>query len=70
MFHAETGELAATSEQLAMHVDMTAASQRAISAEPMTRPSELMATHQALPSPDRVGQRMGIRRKSGSSIRQ
>ena len=63
MFHAETGELAATSEQLAMHVDMTTRASAPFPDPQLHAIEALMAAHRALSTPDRVGQRMGIRRK-------
>ena len=62
MYHAETGELAATSEQMALHVDM---SERRASPFPDTaqgKISTLMAAHQDLAQPDQVGNVIGIRR--------
>jgi len=64
MFHAETGQLAATSEQLAMHVDMRQRASAPFPQQPYQAICELMARHRSLPVPERVGQRMGIRRKS------
>ena len=65
MFHAESGELAATSEQLAMHVDMQQRSSAPFPEQPYLAISKLMAIHKSLPVPERVGQRMRIRRKPG-----
>jgi acyl-CoA thioester hydrolase len=62
MYHAETGELAATSEQMALHVDM---SERRASPFPNTaqeKISALMAAHQDLEKPEQVGTVIGIRR--------
>ena len=62
MYHAETGELAATSEQMALHVDM---SERRASPFPDTaqgKISTLMAAHQDLEKPEQVGTVIGIRR--------
>lgn len=63
MYHAGTGELAATSEQLAMHVDMTARASAPFPDPQLHAIEALMVAHRALATPDRVGQRMGIRRK-------
>ncbi len=62
MYHAETGELAATSEQLALHVDM---SERRASPFPdaaQEQISALMTAHQGLARPQQVGNIIGIRR--------
>jgi acyl-CoA thioester hydrolase len=62
MYHAATGELAATSEQMALHVDM---SERRASPFPDTAQEKiaaLMAAHQDLEKPEQVGNVIGIRR--------
>jgi acyl-CoA thioester hydrolase len=64
MVHAETGELAATSEQLAMHVDMKQRASAPFPARQMQAIEELMSLHESLPRPERVGRRMGIRHKA------
>jgi acyl-CoA thioester hydrolase len=65
MFHAQSGELAATSEQLAMHVDMQQRASAPFPAEQYQNICELKARQKSLEMPARVGQRMGIRHKSG-----
>lgn len=64
MMHAQTNELAATSEQLALHVDMEKRSSSAFPASRLRNIAALRQAHQALPFPSRAGQRIGIRRKS------
>ena len=62
MYHAQTGELAATSEQMALHVDM---SERRASPFPdaaQQKISTLMDSHRELPRPEQVGNVIGIRR--------
>lgn len=63
MYHAQHGYLAATSEQLALHVDM--ASRRAAPFPDAVRQriDALHAGHRALPRPERAGRTIGIRRK-------
>lgn len=63
MYHKEQGFLAATSEQLALHVDM--ASRRAGAfPEPVLNQLEAMSkTHFNLLMPDQVGHQIGIKRK-------
>ena len=60
MYHGETGNLAATSEQLALHVDMRTRRATPFPDDVMTRLEELMAQHIELPTPERVGHVMGI----------
>lgn len=67
MFHAETGELAATSEQLALHVDMESRRSAPFPEEIQARIERLMRAHAELPTPERVGRRMGIRRAADVS---
>jgi acyl-CoA thioester hydrolase len=62
MFHGRTGELAATSEQLALHVDMGSRRSAPFPERIQNRIERLMRAHTQLPTPERVGQRMGIRR--------
>jgi carnitine 3-dehydrogenase len=64
MFHATTGELLATGEQMLLHVDMKAGR-----AAPMPNwlLNHVLATHTAhaaLPRPAQAGASIGIRRKT------
>ncbi len=63
MFHAEKGYRAATSEWLAIHVDMAARRSVPLPSGARDKLVEIMAAHQALPRPELAGQAMGIRRK-------
>ena len=63
MYHAEKGYLAATSEQLALHIDMESRSSAAFPEHIQEKLSRLMADHASLPRDERVGHVMGIRRK-------
>ena len=63
MFHAEKGYLAATSEQLALHVNMESRRSAAFPQHIQKKLSQLMADHASLPRDERVGHIMGIRRK-------
>ena len=63
MYHAETGELAATSEQLGLHVDMTARRAAPFPEDAQQRISTLMDAHRDLPTPDQIGGVIGIRRR-------
>lgn len=63
MYHADQDYLAATSEQLALHVSMTSRSTSPFPDDVQVRIGELMAAHGELPMPTQVGQIMGIRRR-------
>lgn len=63
LYHAEEGWISATSEQLSLHIDMT---QKKV----VPWPDDIRAllqgmldAHSVLPMPERVGRRIGIRRK-------
>ena len=62
MYHAEKKYLAATAEQLALHVDMTSRRTAPFPADVQVGLAKLMQTHQSLETPAEVGRRMGIRR--------
>jgi acyl-CoA thioester hydrolase len=62
MYHGSEGYLAATSEQLALHVDMANRRTAPFPAAVQTRLAALMTAHAALPRPPQVGRVMGIRR--------
>ena len=64
MYHADQGYLAATSEQLALHVSMTSRSTGPFPEDIQARLGELMTAHRNLPTPAQVGRVMGIRRSS------
>jgi acyl-CoA thioester hydrolase len=64
MYHAEKGFLAATDEQLMVHVDM---SERRVAPMPvvtLARLEALKAVHAKLPKPEQAGSVIGIRRKN------
>ena len=63
MYHAEKGYLAATSEQLALHVDMESRRSAPFPEHIQEKLAMLMADHASLPHDERVGHVMGIRRK-------
>ena len=64
MFHAEEGWLAATSEQLAIHVDMEARRSAPFAPELQRRFAGVLARHEVLPRPERAGRSIGIVRKT------
>ena len=63
MYHGEEGFLAATSEQLALHVDMNERRSGPFPAGAWAMISKLKEAHAGLPRPEQVGSVMGIRRK-------
>ena len=64
MFNAETGELAATSEQLALHVDMTSRRSAPFPDVALEKITSLHSAHAGLEKPAQLGQVIGIRKKS------
>lgn len=63
MFHADDGYLAATAEQLAIHVDMNERRSAPFPADVSGRLERLMASHGALPTPGYLAEPIGIRRR-------
>lgn len=64
MYHAEQGYLAATSEQLALHVDMGSRRAAPFADEVMTRVDSLFEAHRRLDPPEQAGRVIAIRRKA------
>lgn len=64
MYHGAEGYLAATSEQLALHVDMGTRRTAPFPPDVQARLNDLMAAHQGIARAPQVGRVMGIRRKS------
>ena len=64
MFHETEGWLAAASEFMCMHVDMEAKKSAPFPEDILTNIDAMYQQHKHLPWPDRVGQVMGIRRKT------
>jgi acyl-CoA thioester hydrolase len=63
MYHAEGGYLAATSEQLALHVDMGSRRAAPFPDAVQERLRRMMASHGPLPRPPQVGRVIGIPRR-------
>jgi acyl-CoA thioester hydrolase len=61
----EDGWLAATSEVLTLHVDMSGPKVAPFPQDIKDRLDAMRAAHAALPRPERAGRSIGIRRKSG-----
>ena len=63
MRHGTRGYIAATCEQLALHVDMTNRRTTPFSDATQVRIAEMMSAHAHLTKPEQVGQSIGIRRR-------
>lgn len=62
MTNRTTGDIAATSEQLALHVDMTTRRSAPFPEPVLARIAELHAAHRNLPVPELLGRVIGIRK--------
>jgi acyl-CoA thioester hydrolase len=62
MYHGTEGYLAATSEQLALHVDMSTRRTAPLPATVQAALTAMLAEHAQLPRPAQVGRVIGIRR--------
>ena len=60
LFHAEAGWVSATSENLSLHVDMTASKTSAFPRDVAARLAEMKAAHALLPVPEAAGRRIGM----------
>jgi acyl-CoA thioester hydrolase len=60
LLHAEQGWLSATSENMALHVDMTARKTAPFPPDVMARLERMKAAHAALPLPEGVGRRIAM----------
>lgn len=63
MYHKEQGYLAATSEQLALHVDLNTRRSGAFPQYVLDKLEAMATTHLRLEAPSQVGHRIGIKRK-------
>ena len=63
MYHKEEGYLAATSEQLSLHVDMQTRRTAAFPDAVLASLENVMGRHAELPTPPQVGRVIGIKRK-------
>jgi acyl-CoA thioester hydrolase len=63
MYHKQEGYLAATSEQLSLHVDMQTRKTAAFPDAVLATLKSVMARHKELPTPPQVGRVIGIKRK-------
>lgn len=62
MYHCTDGYLAATSEQIALHVDMTSRRSAPFPTAVTAKLRDVLAAHQVLQRSDRIGHIIGIRR--------
>ncbi len=62
LFHAEAGWLSATSENLALHVDMAAKKTAAFPSAVAARLARMRAAHAALPIPEAAGRKIAMPR--------
>jgi acyl-CoA thioester hydrolase len=60
LHHAEEGWLSATSENMALHIDMDARKTAAFPAEIAARLEHMKAAHATLPIPDGTGRRIAM----------
>ncbi len=67
MYHAEQGYLAATSEQLSVHVDLDARRSAPMPEAVQGRLARMLQSHNDLPWPDAAGRAIGIRRKAAAA---
>jgi acyl-CoA thioester hydrolase len=65
MTNQTTGELAATSENMAIHVDMQTRRSAPFPAQILERIEALHHAHANLPDPEQLGRSIGIRKKTG-----
>jgi carnitine 3-dehydrogenase len=63
MYHEQTGDLLATTEQMLMHVDSRAQRASPIRPDVFQALSAVAVAHQDAPRPDQAGRTIGIRRK-------
>ena len=61
MYHGETGELAATSEFISMHVARATRRSCPMAPELLARVADVARAHQRLPHPPQVGRVIGVR---------
>ena len=60
LFHATEGWVSATSENMALHVDMTAKKTAPFPASKMRRIGKMLASHANLPRPEAAGRRIAM----------
>jgi acyl-CoA thioester hydrolase len=63
LFHAQEGWMAATSENMSMHIDMNTRKTAPFPADVAARVEKMQASHAMLPRPEAAGRRIGMPRK-------
>ena len=63
LFHAQEGWMAATSENMGLHIDMNARKTVPFPADIAARIAKMQASHAMLPRPEAAGRRIGMPRK-------
>lgn len=64
MYHGDSDTLLSTTEQMLLHVDMTASAAAPIDRDVYAALNAIMRVHRALPRPEQVGRQMNIGKKS------
>lgn len=64
LYHAHEGWMSATSEQLALHVNMAARKVAPLPDDVLGRLAAMKAAHAALPAPEGIGRRIGMAKRS------
>ena len=62
MFHAEKGYLAATSEQMAIHVNMKTRKSASFSTDALEKIGDLHENHRSVPLPEAAGRSVGLKK--------
>lgn len=63
LYHDEGGYLAATSEQIALHVDLGTRKSLSMPQTAITRLSDILESHRRIARPKEIGHKIGIRRR-------
>lgn len=63
LFHAEEGWISATSEQMSLHVDMSAKRVAPFPADVSRRLAAMLAAHRQMPRPEAAGRRIAMPRR-------
>jgi acyl-CoA thioester hydrolase len=63
LFHAQEGWMAATSENMSLHIDMNTRKTAPFPADVAARVEKMQASHAMLPRPEAAGRRIGMPRK-------
>lgn len=64
LYHAHDGWMSATSEQMALHVDMASKKVVPLPDDVLDRLAAMKAAHAALPAPEGIGRKIGMAKRS------